>query len=261
MAEKNSALPFRLPYATIWVYSLYLYCCWHFSSISIGFVGKANAIMKCILLHGLGQTSSSWKKTIDEMDGKLNIDCPNLFALLQEREINYSNLYQAFSDYCKAYSEPLDICGLSLGGILALQYGIENPGRVNSMVLIGTQYVMPEKLLKFQNAIFHIMPSSAFEKMGLQKKDVINLSSSMMNLNFQQDLHKIDCPVLIICGKKDKANMQASLQLKALIPRAKLTVIQNAGHEVNIDAPKNLGMALNDFLCADKSRFGRKTNG
>lgn len=204
--------------------------------------------MKYIFLHGLGQTSSSWEKTIDAMNGKLDIDCPDLFALLQGREVNYSNLYQAFSEYCKTYADPLNICGLSLGGILALQYVIDNSERVNSVVLIGTQYVMPKKLLGFQNAIFHIMPNSTFKKMGLEKKEVINLSRSMMNLNFKQDLHKIDCPVLVVCGEKDKANMKASLQLKTLIPNAEFTVIQKAGHEINIDAPKDLGIVLNDFF-------------
>ena len=72
--------------------------------------------MKYIFLHGLGQTSSSWEKTIDVMDDNLDIDCPNLFTLLQGREVNYSNLYQVFSEYCKTYSKPLNICGLSLGG-------------------------------------------------------------------------------------------------------------------------------------------------
>ena len=38
------------------------------------------------------------------------------------------------------------------------------------------------------------------------------------------------------------------IQLKALIPNAKFNVIQNAGHEINIDAPRNLGIVLNEFF-------------
>jgi len=35
------------------------------------------------------------------MDGRVDIECPNLFTLLHGRETNYSNLYQAFSDTVK----------------------------------------------------------------------------------------------------------------------------------------------------------------
>ncbi len=204
--------------------------------------------MKYILLHGLGQTSSSWNNTIETMENKSDILCPNLLDLLCGKEVTYSNLYKAFSEYCMSVTEPLNVCGLSLGGILALQYGIENPQKVNSMVLIGTQYIMPKGLLKFQNVIFHIVPNSTFKKMGCEKKDFINLTKSMMDLNFQKDLHLISCPVLVICGGRDKANKPASLQLKEHIPNVEISIINNAGHEVNIDTPKKLGEILNAFF-------------
>ena len=204
--------------------------------------------MNCIFLHGLGQTASCWEKTIGTMDGRANIDHPDLFALLRGREVNYSNLYLAFSEYCKAYSGPLGLCGLSLGGILALQYVIENPDRVHSAALIGTQYAMPRHLLRFQNAVFRMMPARAFEKMGLQKKDLMALSRSMMDLDFQQELHRINCPVLVLCGDRDRANMRASQRLAAMIPHAECKVIRNAGHEINRDAPEALGAELNAFF-------------
>ena len=42
--------------------------------------------------------------------------------------------------------------------------------------------------------------------------------------------------------------MQASLQLKQQIPNAQFTVMEQAGHEINVDAPKDLGVILNDFF-------------
>lgn len=208
--------------------------------------------MKHILLHGLGQTSSSWEKVLGGMDDSLDIDCPDLFSLLRGRKVTYPELYKGFSEYCKACPEPVHLCGLSLGGILALQYGIENPDKVASMVLIGIQYVMPKRLLKFQNAVFHMMPSSSFRQMGLAKKDVLSLTSSMMELDFRQDLHRITCPVLVVCGEKDRANMKAAAELEALLPSAELKMIPNAGHEVNTDAPEKLSMVLNKLYLAEK---------
>ncbi|MBO5033639.1 MAG: alpha/beta fold hydrolase [Lachnospiraceae bacterium] len=204
--------------------------------------------MKTILLHGLGQTSSSWNSTIDAIGKDTDILCPNLFDLLDDKEICYPALYHAFWEYCNQFSEPLNICGLSLGGILALQYGIENPDKTNSMVLIATQYIMPKMLLRIQNTLFHFMPKSTFQSMGLDKSVFIRLSKSMINLNFQNQLQNISCPVLVICGEKDTANKQASQKLQAQLSKAELRIIKNAGHEVNADSPKELGKELSNFF-------------
>lgn len=204
--------------------------------------------MKHIFLHGLGQTSSSWNDVVEFIENKSDTLCPDLCSLFGNNEINYQNLYKAFSAYCMEISEPLSICGLSLGGILALQYGIEHSDKVNSMVLIGTQYVMPKKLLHFQNLIFRFMPNSAFKGMGFGKNDFINLSKSMMSLDFQNSLQNLTCPVLVICGEKDGANKQAALQLKEKLPLAELSIIAKAGHEVNTEAPKQLGNEINSFF-------------
>ncbi len=92
------------------------------------------------------------------------------------------------------------------------------------------------------------MPDCMFRQTGFKKNNFISLTRSMMNLDFQQDLKKLACPVLVICGEKDIANKKASQKLKEQIPYGKITFIKNAGHEVNIDAPKQLGKVLDRFL-------------
>lgn len=204
--------------------------------------------MKCIMLHGLGQTASSWNDTVEILKDEFEVLCPNLSDWLSNKSPCYAALYQALESYCEQFQEPLHICGLSLGGILAMQYGIEHPDKVQSLVLIGTQYVMPKQLLKIQNLMFHIMPRSAFENMGFQKSDFINLCNSMTELDFKHELGKISCPVLVICGDKDKANKAASLELRKKIKNAELIIIENAGHEINIENPARLAEELNTFF-------------
>ena len=103
-----------------------------------------------------------------------------------------------------------------------------------------------------QNLIFKFMPRKTFEKIGISKEEVISLTKSMMNLNFEKDLEKITCPTLIIFGEKDKFNMKASMKLKDLISSSTFKIIKNSGHEVNIDNPKLLGKELNNFLDTKK---------
>ncbi len=203
--------------------------------------------MRNIFIHGLGQTPASWEKTIAAMTSMGDCLCPDLTQLLHGKKAVYANLYQAFSTYCTELQNPVNLCGLSLGGILALQYTIENPEKVNSLVLVGTQYVMPKRLLKFQNVIFHVMPDKAFQETGFGKQEFISLSKSMMDLDFSVALQKIECPVLLVCGKKDSANKRAAIEMRQQIPGAKLKLMESAGHEVNVDAPERLGKLLDGF--------------
>ena len=203
--------------------------------------------MKYIFVHGLGQKPSSWDKTIHCISKGNEVACPDRSLLKADRECTYDNLYHAFSVYCDGVLQPLNLCGLSLGAVLALHYTIKNPQKVSSLVLIAPQYKMPKKLLKFQNAVFRLMPGAAFQSSGFSKWDFIQLTTSMSHLDFSSHLDNISCPMLVVCGDKDKANQKASEKLAGSISTARLQYIENSGHEVNIEKPEKLAEFINDF--------------
>lgn len=203
--------------------------------------------MKQIYVHGLGQTSDSWNKVVMQLNSTVHSACPNLAKLVQGKEVTYYNLYSSFSAICDAVEEPISLCGLSLGGVLALNYAIEHPKKVKSLVLIATQYKMPKKLLRFQNTLFHLMPKSMFQQMGFGKNEFIKLCKTMMELDFSDSIYKISCPSLIIYGEKDKTNKNASIELADILTNAKLQVLNGIGHEVNTEAPKELAEILQEF--------------
>lgn len=204
--------------------------------------------MKYIFLHGLGQSSSSWDKTIETLNYKTDVLCPNLADWLINQVSSYQTLYQELEQYCHQFDEPICLCGLSLGGVLALEYATKHMDKVHSLVLIGAQYRMPKHLLKIQNLFFRLMPNSMFSQMGFQKSDFISLCQSMIAIDLTDDLNKIKCPTLVLCGKKDKANQAASIQLAKLIPNAKFKMILDAGHEINVDQPIVLGKEIKTFF-------------
>ena len=178
--------------------------------------------MKNILIHGLGQNEQSWNNT-NEYLRKNQIDpiCPNLFELTKNTSKDYKMMYNVFSDLCNAQKEKLNLCGISLGGILALDFAKEYPEKVNSIILIGTPYKIPKTLFKLQSIIFHIMPKSTFERMGCSKGEFITLVNSMNNLDISSDLDRIKCSSLIICGAKDNVNIEigrASCRERVLPP-------------------------------------------
>ena len=52
--------------------------------------------MSYILLHGLGQTSSSWNETIQSLNEDWDILCPNLSDWIVGKQSCYDTLYKAF---------------------------------------------------------------------------------------------------------------------------------------------------------------------
>jgi len=203
--------------------------------------------MKYILLHGMGQNASGWNKTISFLPDEMETVCPELSDFLIEGRCYYSELYAAFCNYCDSLSEPLNLCGLSLGAVLALNYAVDFPHRVNSLILIAPQYDMPKFLLKVQNVLFKFMPEDQFKDIGLTKKDFITLTNSMADMDLTSGLDKIDCPVLVLCGEKDNVNKKAAVKLAERLPNAKFSTVENSGHEVNIDNPQGLAEAMEVF--------------
>lgn len=203
--------------------------------------------MKLVCFHGLGQSRKSWEKVI----GKSNLQScsvsPDLYEMIRDRQADYQNLYTAAGIYCSQLDDDLILCGLSLGAVLALNYAIDHPEKIRGLVLIAPQFRMPKILLKFQNAVFRLMPASFFQSSGLRKNEMIYLCSSMAELEFTESLNRISCPVLILCGSQDKANQKAAERLAEILDHSTYKVIEKSGHEVNMDNPESLSALLDEF--------------
>lgn len=200
-----------------------------------------------IFVHGSGHKATSWEKTISYMTNNEDIVCPNLSSILEGKEASYENLYSSFVKYCNEFDGQIHLCGLSLGGILALNFALDFPQKVKTLVLIGTPYKVPKVAFSFQNIIFRFLPKSIFETMAFDKKNTFALGDTMKNLDFSDRVKNIKCPTLILCGKKDSANMKSADYLSQSIRSAELKIIENTGHVVNEENLKALADILNEY--------------
>ena len=200
-----------------------------------------------IFVHGSGHKATSWEKTISYMTNNEDIVCPNLSSILEGKEASYENLYSSFVKYCNEFDGQSHLCGLSLGGILALNFALDFPQKVKTLVLIGTPYKVPKVAFSFQNIIFRFLPKSILETMAFDKKNTFALGDTMKNLDFSDRVKNIKCPTLILCGKKDSANMKSADYLSQSIRSAELKIIENTGHVVNEENPKALADILNEY--------------
>ena len=204
--------------------------------------------MKKILIHGSGHKADSWNKVIGYMNNDKDILCPNLDTILNGKEASYTNLYSSFAEYCNKIDGKINLCGLSLGGILALNYAIDYPEKVKSLVLIGTPHKVPKIMFSIQNVFFKLLPKSIFETMAFDKKDTFILGKTMKRLDFSNKVHKVQCPTLVISGEKDSANIKSAYYLSEHIKNAELKIIANTGHIVNEENPKELASVISEYM-------------
>lgn len=203
--------------------------------------------MTTILVHGLGQDQNAWDEVVRLLNFNDDIIVPQLNNSQISEPLTYKKLYREFCTLCHQASH-INLCGLSLGAILCLNYAIDYPENVNSLIVIAPQYKIPKGLLKVQNTIFKLLPKSTFEKMGFSKTETLSLVNSMIDIDFTDQLKRISCPTLIMCGAKDNPNIKAAKSLQALIPNSIYTEIKNSKHEVNRDNPSDLANELNEFI-------------
>ncbi len=203
---------------------------------------------KLIVLHGLGQTIKDWDNVVKNLD----CDCLvfNLFeGITSESTITIESMYSEVSSKLDSINEPFYLSGLSLGGLLALMYTTRNNNRhIKGIIVSGAIYKsIPKWINNIQITIFQFLPKSNFEKMGLSRKQAIDLMKSI-DLNLEEDLSKIPLPALIICGEKDKINLKSSKQMSQLIKESELQIVLNGGHELNKDKPLELSKLITNFI-------------
>lgn len=210
--------------------------------------------MVYILIHGLGQNETSWNQVESLLlQQKIKVRKVSLYQLLQNQDFTYENLFESFVQYCLQFQEKVSLCGLSLCGILAMDFAKAYPQHIQSLIVIGAPYKIPRLLFSIQNIIFHLMPQSTFKKMGIKKKDFISLVQSMAHMNLSKDLELIQCPTLLLCGEKDTHNKKGCQLLSKHIQESCFEIIEHASHEVNIDNPQLLTQKISSFYTKQKA--------
>ena len=204
--------------------------------------------MTRIFLHGLGQGPDAWAAVLGRLAGSAAAAAPDLAEWLRSGDGTYASLLRAVSDACRSASGPVDLCGLSLGAVLALHHTAMFPQSVRSLVLIAPQVQVPARLLALQSLLFRLLPEHLVTGgASFRKKELLALTRSMAGLDLTAGLCAVTCPTLVVCGQRDRPNRAAAEHLAAALPQAALRIVSDAGHEVNRDSPQALAEALNGF--------------
>ena len=183
-------------------------------------------------------------------------------------------------DYAAAILSAMDelgigrahVCGLSLGGVIAIAIHHAAAERCVSLTLADSFAMHPEGRAIYDRSM---AASAALRAMAEARVDVLiaqpgdpavrgevvetmaridpaayRIGAEAVWLADQRERARaIDVPTLVLCGAKDKVTPpELSAELAELIPGARMTLIEGAGHLGNLEKPEVFNRAVEDFV-------------
>ena len=201
-----------------------------------------------LLLHGLGATTRSWKRFIENMPERIGI-----FAidLLGHGKSDKPNIVYTLDKHLTAIDELIksiginnfSIMGNSYGGIVALKYAGMSDGVTNLIIEDIPVFedepkidlLMLKKLMEFDNSE-HVMRSTLTGEYWLDTKDI---ESILVNLKAR---------TLILWGSKDPlVNVKNAVILNKMIEGSVLKVF-DGGHMPHYSNAKEIADAVIEFI-------------
>ena len=175
------------------------------------------------------------------------------------------------------------IVGLSMGGNVALNFGLTNPEMTSSLVIAGTGTgsdapdIFRQKVLEMSDGMkskgMNYMRNYAFGPARVQLRNKSPKAFDLFRSQFMEHssigsantfegvlskrppifdlvdkLHRIETPTLIMTGDEDDPCINPSLFLKKHISSSGLVVFPRSGHAINLEEPGLFNSVVSDFL-------------
>ena len=233
--------------------------------------------MPIVFLHGVGSDKSVWRSQLEHFSATrraLAFDYPGYGDSDPAPDGTSRDDYAAAILYAmtKLGIAKAHICGLSLGGVVAIATHHRAPERCASLILADTFAVHPEGQAIYDRSIAgsQDLPAMANARVDVLlgqpadsnvRSEVVatmsridpaayRIGAEAVWLADQRDrAAAIRVPTLVICGSEDKVTAPAlSHDLTALIPEASYVEIAGAGHLGNIEKPAEFNRAIEEFI-------------
>lgn len=252
-------------------------------NLSYDDVGEGN--IPVIFLHGFPFDKTMWQMQLDFLKTSNRVIACDIRGFGKSRDEQSALRMELFADDLIAFMDELSIdkaivCGLSMGGFIALNARQRFPDRFEALILCDTQCIAdtPEVKKKRAAVIDEIAVNgvtgfnegfikSVFHNDSLvDKKELVANLRSVVFANSQHiiamgltalaersetcsGLGAVTIPTLIICGREDEVTPLAQSEfMHANIKGSILRIIDHAGHVSNLEHPDEFNKHLLGFL-------------
>ena len=247
-------------------------------AIGVAMRGAALTAIPILFLHGVGSDKSAWAPQLAHFGARrpaLAFDFPGYAESKLRPAANRDDFAAAiFAALDSLGIESAHICGLSLGGVVAIAMHHMAPHRCASLILADSFAVHPEGEAIYTRSLeaSRTMPmrelaaaraplllgaeasaalrGEVVETMAAIDADAYRIAAAAVWLADQREqAAEIDVPTLILVGDEDRITPPAlSSELATLIRDAQFEVIAGAGHLTNLEQPLAFNSAVDRFL-------------
>ena len=242
-------------------------------------------IIPIIFLHGFPFNKTMWQGQLDFLKSSYRLIPCDIRGFGKSMDEKSPLSIDLFADDLIQFMDKLSIdkaivCGLSMGGFIALNAMKRFPDRFEALILCDTQCIADTKKVKekrykiideievegvdnfnegFIDLVFHKESITNKKKVVEQLRSVVfsnsehiikqGLAALAERSETCSILDGITIPTLIICGREDEVTPLAQSEfMNATIKGSILQVIENAGHVSNLEQPDEFNKHLLGFL-------------
>jgi pimeloyl-ACP methyl ester carboxylesterase len=226
-----------------------------------------------IALHGLFGALSNFRDLILHFKDRFRVCIPMLplYTLpLDETNlkgyVEYIERFVAFKGYQRFVA-----LGNSLGGHIGLIYALRNLEKLRGLVLTGSSGLFEQGLgdtfpkkgdyefVKTKTEKTFFDPKCATKELVDEVFEIVNdreralriiyTAKSAIRNNLSEEVHKIDCPTLLIWGKQDTITPPfVGEEFEKLMPNAQLKLVDQCGHAPMMERPEEFNSLVSDWL-------------
>jgi 3-oxoadipate enol-lactonase len=239
-----------------------------------------------LLAHGFPLDHSMWNPQIEALSSTYRVIAPDLRGLGQSGLGQGISTMEHFADDLAALldhltiRDPVVLCGLSMGGYVAMEFWRKHAARLKGLILCDTraacdspevfagrsafaQRVMAEGPHWVADTMFprifapitlkeqpHLIESM---RRVIDRTDPRGIAAAALGMAQRADylavLPQIRCPTLVIVGEHDIVSPVAEMKAIAQsIPNAQFSVIERAGHMSPLEQPAAVNAIIESFL-------------
>jgi 3-oxoadipate enol-lactonase len=205
-----------------------------------------------VLLHGSGRASRMWQPVLQDLSAEWHVLAPDLPGF--GRSAGPFSVWRAahtVAEIAAVQTAPVHLCGLSLGGLIAVRVAAQLGTQVASLTVTGTPVVprrdFPAALRRYRRLPRALLPMFS-DVAG--RRDWLRMLDELEATDVRDCLPLVTAPALVICGSRDWRAVPAACELAKGIPGGRVWVAPHQGHNWPMTSPQLFTKVLTGFIAA-----------